>query len=571
MSQKPAVAVLAAALLGFYGPFATPLLAAGDPDFGPNVLVFDPATPNIQETISAIGKKQDAAEFGPGRFAYLFKPGKYSLTIQVGFYMQVAGLGMSPDDVSIAGDLYSTADWKKGNATCNFWRAVENLAINPNKAKGTVGWAVSQGTAVRRLHVQGNLRLFDGGWSSGGFLADSKVDGNVVPGSQQQWLSRNSDFNAWKGGVWNIVFVGCPHAPADAWPKPPYTTVAETPVIREKPFLCLSSSGEYQVMVPELSTKSVGTTWGKGAGGPSAGKAIPIDQFYIAHDKDTAATMNAALAAGKNLLLTPGTYHLEDAIKVTRADTVVYGLGYPTLNPEKGTPAITVADVDGVKICGILLEAGAVESPTLLQVGETGATASHAADPTSLYDIFARAGGAVPGSATAFVTINSNNVIGDNFWLWRADHGAGAGWNSNKNKNGLIVNGNDVTCYGLFVEHSQEYQTLWNGERGRTYFYQSEMPYDPPDTTVWAHSSTKGFASYKVADNVKSHEAWGLGIYTVFKTPIVGDTAIEIPTAPGVQIHHMVCVRLGKGGLNHVLNATGAASMGGPKAVLNLN
>src|SRR5439155_6038555 len=177
-----------------------------------------------------------------------------------------------------------------------------------------------------------------------------------------------------------------------------------------------------------------------------------------------------------------------------------------------------IADVDGVKLAGILFEAGPAESPTLLQVGEAGSAASHAADPIFLYDIFCRAGGATVGVASAFVTIHSNNVVGDNLWLWRADHGAGAKWDQNRNRNGLIVNGNDVTMYALFVEHCQEYQTIWNGNGGRVYFYQSEMPYDPPTQEAWshddprgsAHSAVRGFASYKVAENVTSHEAWGL-------------------------------------------------------------
>src|SRR5262249_42491612 len=158
------------------------------------------------------------------------------------------------------------------------------------------------------------------------------------------------------------------------------------------------------------------------------------------------------------------------------------------------------------------------------------------ADPSFLYDIFCRAGGASRGMASTLVTINSNNVVGDNFWLWRADHGAGAQWDINKNRNGLIVNGNDVTIYGLFVEHCQEYQTIWNGNGGRVYFYQSEMPYDPPTQEAWSHDLVRGFASYKVADSVTTHEAWGLGVYCVFKAgPIVAESAIEAPVVPAVK------------------------------------
>ena len=171
------------------------------------------------------------------------------------------------------------------------------------------------------------------------------------------------------------------------------------------------------------------------------------------------------------------------------------------------------------------------------------------------------------------VTIHSCNVVGDNFWLWRADHGRGAGWNLNKNKHGLIVNGNDVTLYGLFVEHNQDYQTLWNGNGGRVYFYQSELPYDPPSSDSWKHGDVIGYASYKVSDQVTTHEAWGLGVYCVFyKTAIVAENAFETPTVPGVKLHHMVIIRLNGvagSGIKHVLNGTGDSVITQQKAKLD--
>jgi hypothetical protein len=291
---------------------------------------------------------------------------------------------------------------------------------------------------------------------------------------------------------------------------------------------------------------------------------LPLDRFYLAHaDRDNAASINAALRAGQNLLLTPGVYHLEAALEVTRPDTVVLGLGFPTLVPDQSTPAVTVADVDGVKLGGLLLEAGPVNSPTLLQVGDTDHRAGHAANPIFLYDIFCRAGGATNGICSTFVTIDSANTVGDNFWLWRADHGTGAKWDQNRNARGLVVNGRDVTLYGLFVEHTQEYQTLWNGEGGRVYFYQSEIPYDPPSQAAWRSGPVRGYASYKVGDHVTTHEAWGLGVYSVFHEPnIILENAIETPDVPGVKIHHMVTLRLGPqttSGINHVINGRGDA------------
>jgi len=140
----------------------------------------------------------------------------------------------------------------------------------------------------------------------------------------------------------------------------------------------------------------------------------------------------------------------------------------------------------------------------------------HAADPICLYDLCARVGGATIGTVDHCVVINAHNVVGDNFWLWRADHGAGANWTQNASDSGLVVNGDDVTIYVLFVEHFEQYQTLWNGNRGRVYFYQSELPYDAPSQKDWSHDGVNGYASYKVVNTVASHQAYGLGIYGVF-------------------------------------------------------
>jgi hypothetical protein len=529
-------------------------------DFGPNVQIFDPSMTTIQERVNQAYEKQ-RKEFCAGRCALLFKPGRYAVDVNVGFYTEVAGLGESPDDVSITGVAQSKASLPNGNATTNFWRAAENFAVTPTGPRRLDIWAVSQGADFRRMHVRGNLNLWDGGWSSGGFLADSKIDGNIASGSQQQWISRNAQWGNWLGGAWNMVFVGVTDPPSGTWPDHPYTVIEKTPIIREKPYLYIDRAGRYWVKVPALREDSQDITW---SGGPTAGKSLPIDRFYLARsDRDTAASMNAALESGKNLILTPGIYRLEESLHVTHPDTVILGLGFPTLRPERGTSALAIDDVDGVEVGGVLFEAGTKDSPELVEVGQPGRSASHASDPIFLFDVFCRAGGALAGSADCFVTINSSNVVGDNFWLWRADHGAGANWDTNRNRNGLIVNGRDVTIYGLAVEHCQAYQTLWNGEGGRVYFYQSEMPYDPPSQAAWSHDGVKGFASYKVASGVKTHEAWGLGIYCVFThAPVVSRSAIEAPDAPGVRFHHMVTLRFGgvKGsGIEHVLNDRGSA------------
>ena len=535
--------------------------AAADPDFGPNVTIFDPTTAaaSIQSKLDSVFASQESSEFGEARFALLFKPGTYDVDAKVGFYTQLSGLGLSPDDVVINGGISADARWKKGNATLNFWRIVENMSVVPTG--GFDRWAVSQAAPMRRMHIRGDLVLDDGGWSSGGFLADSKVDGQVKSGSQQQWLTRNSDLGSWAGSNWNMVFVGTASAPSQSFPAPPYTTVASAPLIREKPFLYVDAGGAWNVFVPAFRSNSIGTTW---SGSRAPGVSHPIGDFDIVKPGTSVSAMNDALARNRNLIITPGVYHLDVPLHVTRANTIVLGLGLSTFVADSGSRAITVDDVDGVVIAGMLVEAGAANSPILIQVGVPGSTANHARNPTLLSDVFVRIGGAGVGKAAQSVVINSNNVVGDHLWLWRADHGRGVGWTSNTAENGLVVTGNDVTMYGLFVEHYQGYQVVWSGNGGRTYFFQNEMPYDVPDQSQWMSGATKGFAAYHVAPSVATHEAWGLGSYCFFnRNPsIVADRAFEAPVTPHVRFHDMVTVSLGggKGTIAHIFNEKGLAA-----------
>ena len=368
-----------------------------------------------------------------------------------------------------------------------------------------------------------------------------------------------------------MVFAGVNGAPAQHFPNPSHTVVDQAPVTREKPFLYVDQAGQYNVFTPALRTNSRGASW---TGGQTAGSSLPIGQFCVAKPGDSAATLNAALAQGRHLLFTPGVYHLDQTLRVTRPGTVVLGLGLATLVPDNGITAISVADVDGVKLAGLLVDAGPVNSPVLIEVGPSGSSASHAADPTTLQDVFVRIGGAHVGRATTSVVVNSRNVIGDNLWLWRGDHGDGIGWTLNTADTGLVVNGADVIMYGLFVEHYQKYETVWNGERGRTYFFQNEFPYDPPNQASWMNGSLQGYAAYKVADSVTTHEAWGVGSYSYFRDDpsVVADRSFEAPQRAGVRFHDLVIVSLGGvGTIRHVINTTGGPANAGTQVVYLVN
>ena len=546
------------------------------PDLGPNVFVFNPSMPaaEIQKQIDQVYAIQQHSEFGSARNALLFLPGSYSVDVPIGFYTQVLGLGATPDAVHITGNVHADASRPRNNATCTFWRAAEGFSVTP--AGGSMQWAVSQAAPFRRMHVYGNLVLHQNhGWASGGWMSDALIDGVVDSGSQQQWIARNSQWGKWTGSNWNMVFVGDVAPPAGEWPSPPYTKVATVPVVREKPFLYVDARGNYLVRLPALRHDSAGITW---RGGSTPGRSIPLARFFIAHPGDTAAAINSQLTAGKNLLFTPGIYELAEPIRVTRPNAIVLGLGFATLMPIHGTAALTTADVDGIIVAGLLIDAGPVESPVLVEVGPEGSHANHARNPIALDDVFFRVGGAAVGRVVVDLRINSNDTIVDHTWIWRADHGSGVGWNLNTSANGLIVNGNRVTAYGLFVEHHQQYQVLWNGNAGRTYFYQSEIPYDPPDQASYSSGldatghRINGWASYKVAAGAESHEAWGLGIYSVFRHPnVVLTRAIEVPITPDVRFHHMITIALDNlGEISHIIDDTGGATSTEPRTTPKL-
>ncbi|MBN1174814.1 MAG: adenylyl cyclase, partial [Micromonosporaceae bacterium] len=438
--------------------------SATQPDFGPNVFVYDESTPvnQIQAQFDELFAQQETNEMGTSRYAFLFKPGQYSVDARLGYYTTVAGLGQSPDDVAITGAVrvVGQADPNSAagvSALTNFWRSAENLSVTPTDWSNQ--WAVSQASPMRRMHINGVLWLEpgNGGYSSGGYIADSKIDGLTINGSQQQWLTRNSVLgDAWTNGVWNQVFSGVVGAPEQGFPDTPYTTLDRSPITREKPFLYLDGRGEYRVFVPALATNSSGTTW---ADGQQKGSSVSIRDFYLAKPTDSAKTINQQLARGKHLLLTPGVYRLDRALRVTKKNTIVLGLGMPSLTPTSGDAALRVEDVDGVKIAGVLVDAGQRESSVLVEIGGQNSHRDHSRNPISLQDVFFRIGGPWVGKAKTSLVVNSDDTIIDNIWAWRGDHGNGIGWTQNTADTGVIVNGHDVTAYGLFVEHYQKYQT----------------------------------------------------------------------------------------------------------------
>ena len=558
---------------------------------GANVIVISPSesVATISSTLNAIGTQQNPNQFGTQRYEILFQPGTYGsasdpLDFQIGYYESVEGLGQNPSQVVINGTIDSWNQCTNGvqtecYATDNFWRSISNLTINVAGLTGCFAgeevWAASQASPMRRVDINGNTTLMDycdgsPDWASGGFIADSKLNGTVENGSQQQYVTRNTDIGSWTNGVWNQVFCGDPGAPAQSFGSTslqsggpePYTTLATCPVTQEAPYLYTDSSGNYNVFVPSVQTNSSGPSW---ANGNTPGTSLSVNStFYIVNSASTIAQINAALAAGENLLFTPGVYSYASTINVTKADTKIIGLGFATIIPTAGQTTISVADVGGVNISGLILDAGPVNSPTLLTVGTPGSTVSHASDPVSIDDVFFRVGGAEVGSVTDAFVDNSNNSILDDIWSWRADHGAGGGsWTSDTAATGLTVNGNNVTAYGLAVEHYQQYETVWNGQGGTVIFYQNENPYDVPSQAAWMSSATQdGYPAFYIPNSVTTFQGYGMGSYSNFDVGPAIENAMgfQAPATSGVVFHDVFTIWLNNfGGIESVINGTGAA------------
>jgi hypothetical protein len=578
------VAVLPAGALAS----ANPKNGAGttSPDFGPNVVIFTPSMSqaDIQAKVNAIYAQQVDNEMGTARYALLFEPGTYGsqnnpLDVPVGYYSEVDGLGQDPSAVVINGGV--TAIGMNGSGALDiFWRSVSNLTIHVVPTAdgchtGNEMWAVSQAAPMRRVDVKDFTTFMpyceNPNFASGGFVADSRLEGGALNGSQQQFYVRNSDLGAgWSNYVWNQVFSGDIAAPAQDFGRlaadgtlTAYTTLAQTPVSREKPYLYLDGSGAWNVFVPSAQTNSAGPTW---ANGHTPGTSIPLSQFFIATPSDSVSTINNALSRGLNLLLTPGVYNVDSPIKVKRADTVVQGLGFATLTAANGNAVLTTADVPGIDISGVTVDAGPVNSPVLVQIGSkngnNGQPHNQPSDPTALQDVFFRVGGPHVGKATVALEVNSDNTILDDLWIWRADHGVpgSVGWTVNTADTGLVVNGDQVTATGLFVEHFQKYNVIWNGNDGEDIFFQNELPYDPPTQADYEHDGVLGYAAFKVADNVQSFQGYGMGsyIFTNVNPDIHVSHAFEVPITPGVQMHDLLTVNLsGPGTIDHVINDTG--------------
>jgi len=572
--------------------------------FGPDVCVFNPGMSQaaIQADLDNISTQQVpvGSQFDSQRYAVFFEPGTYGssttpLVFQVGYYTQVAGLGSMPQQTIINGAIevfnnLCTAGTINCNSDDNFWRSLSNLELNvhlpsspPAYAPPVVDpftkfctntaemWSASQAAPIRRTIVNGSVVFQDycasHNFASGGFIADSQFSGNLDFFGNQQFMVRNSAIGGASacgkanGGLWNMVYSGVQGAPPAEFGGlcDQNTVLPTTTVSAEAPFLYQDGSGNFQVFVPAVQHNTSGPSW---ASGNEAGSSIPASDFFVASPTTSTVTINAALASGKNLILTPGVYNLDQPIRVVRRDTVVLGLGFATLVPQNGNSALIVVPSNGVKVSGLIVDAGPVNSPVLMSVGVPGL--GSASDPDTIQDVFFRVGGAETTNVSANVSLldNADNSIIDDVWAWRADHGNAVGWTQNVGDSGLVVTGDNVTAYGLAVEHYQKNEVIWSGQGGTNVFLQNELPYDPPSQADWMASPTQdGYPAFLVTPNVTSFHGVGMGSYSVFiNTPATLDDAeaFQSPNTPGVQFQNVFALWIaGPGGYSSVINGVG--------------
>ena len=610
--RRPFMVVAALAAVVGFAAVPSQLAAVADPSicpganvaaFGPNVCVFNDtmSQSTIQNDLNSIATQQvpAASQFDSQRYAVLFQPGTYGsaaspLVFQVGYYTEVAGLGAMPQDTVVNGaiDVFNnlcTAGTQDCNSDDNFWRSLSNLTLNvdlptspPAYAPPIVDpfgtgctnsaemWSASQAAPIRRAIVNGSVVFQDycanNNFASGGFIADSQVSGKLEFNGNQQYMVRNSAIGGAAGcpqGLWNMVYSGVQGAPAPVFTGQceQNTVLSASPVTEEEPFLFTDSSGHYNVFVPAVQHGSSGPSW---ASGVEAGTSLPLSKFFVANPATPTLAITAALALGKDLILTPGVYDLDQPIVVSRPGTVVLGLGLATLVPQHGNAAMIVTPSQGVKLSGLIVDAGPVNSPVLLSVGIPGFGGS-AADPDVIQDVFFRIGGAetTPVSATVSLLDNASNSIIDNVWAWRADHGNQVGWTQNTASTGVVVTGAGVTAYGLAVEHYQKYEVIWSGQGGTDIFFQNELPYDVPSQSAWmASPSQDGYPAFLITRGVKTFTGYGLGSYSFFNTGVAIQDAMafQAPDTPGVQFHDVFTQFLnGSGSINSVINGTGSA------------
>ncbi|MDC0535540.1 glycoside hydrolase family 55 protein, partial [Francisellaceae bacterium] len=538
-----------------------------------------------------IGGNQDGSIPGQtghwtsSRYAVLVEPGNYAMSspFKLNYYTEIMGVDNDRANVVLSPGInaLNECDVSDPNnipekcetlgALNNFWRSMSSMTYDVpfSNNNGQLRVAISQASPLRNLHIKnGTLVLCDWdtqlknpgtqyaykpcGNASGGFLSESVVDGHIIGGAQQQF----NFFNVWaevvQSDLWNTTihnesgefppFIGemeDSNQIVNPWLMAPLTQVSQDEAVNMKKPRLVKDNNQWKVKQGDSSDSLNDYVL----------LTMPEGQDVVTVSANDVATINQALSNGKKgLVVMPGIYQIQDKIQVPNNKTVL-GIGIPSLVCDNPSGCMQTGS-DGVRIAGVTFEAGSQNSKddrnnVLLTVGEIGQ--GSVTNPTVLQDANCRIARVFENQDSpevfACIEVNANNVIGQNLWLWRADHDYVTwenthevttayhhlvDWDKDYGQHGLIVNGDNVHMNGLFVEHFNNYQTVWNGKNGRINFYQSEIPYLTPQGNgdgvkgVTCNAPGESGKNYEacpslyITENATGFKGQGMGIYSYF-------------------------------------------------------
>ena len=523
---------------------------------------------------SRIGGPQSTLQHGktyewtPSRYAILIGEGNYYMPgpFKLGYYTQVEGVGANKDTVVVSPgiDVLNNCE-KVGDENCkdpggldNFWRSLSNVKLETAGLGKPLIYAISQASPLRDLTISGSDLLMcdpglggDCGFTSGGFISNVNLDREIILGSQQQFYVSDSQFSALQAGAWNVV--------SNNNDGGDYKGEGDGNVNNQWsgfPFSHTSTPDKYDVPKMQLE----GSQWfvvadnQKESADDYVVLSLGENESPATVSADVISNINAKLSTSKGLVIAPGIYHLEGTIQVPN-DRIVLGLGLPTLVCQDASGRCMETGSEGIRISGITFDAGVNGRTTdpsnvLLTIGNSGEGNNQ--NPVVLQDMYCRVARISKTQANpqafACLEIKADNVVGENLWLWRADHDeqeAKIAFNSNECQHGLIVRGDNVRMHGLFVEHFNNYQTVWYGKNGQIAFYQSEMPYyltvDERQITVDCRAPGSDKVdplpvcqSLYVAEEATGFRGQGLGVYSFFPN-FLGQQTVRAKSAIKVE------------------------------------
>ncbi len=616
----------------------TPVSTIPTNPFGSNVTIF-----NASESVATINAALSAPST-PAAHEFFFLPGTYgdaaatpatattsnTIDAQVASGAVVAGLGASPCDVVINGNLGIYNDGLAIRPS-----QLENLTINPIEAgdpADTMTWSTSQEATWRRVNLLGNLLEAALPYSTGlcltacapfpgsginasgavenGFeIANSDITGDVIDTDAQNTpgasgLDGNSDpyiQGSYIGGAQGFgtdtMFAGdTGNVPATdfgpavgAQPAGSNVDVPDLPVVRESPFVYYKD-GQFDVFDPAVQFDRQGYDWRL-----HSGTSLPLSDFYLANaTTDTATTINAVLASGRDVVLEPGAYSIASPLTVPKPDEVILGLGEATVTAAANTATIVVNDAaTGTILAGFSANGQGFNpvtnpgpyAPNQIEIGNTPNAAGQRQDPTSLNDI------STISNSTTDELIDQNYVLQNQAEV-QSNNNSGNGYTTvnwpaeSSSDYGVVVNGNHVTMEGIWLEHFKMTEATWNGNRGQVIFLENELPLTIPysaagvQPSFWMQSSSfDGYPSLAVAPSVRSFTLTGFQSWSRFGSGCycLVTSLITVPVKPNVAINDVFSGQiLGSASLSGGSTAVGpgfpdfsGATQGGVLNVIN--